>query len=540
MSRINFSFLIGFIIFAGYPLIYWRDILYSHDEFFIINTALSLPLNNFIAPISYYGPSQFYLLVAVYSILSLFGITAGISPADYIKILYANNFESILLVSKILSFVFFIGAILTLLGIYNNFIRNTSYKKTTFSFLLILITLILSPVILTIATSVKVESFLFFLVSAFVFFYLKWRKYGEKKFLIITVIICGIMTSAKYNMIIVLSAPIMALIIDFKTKPLVEILKNLAVTLSLFCITFLILTPAVIFKTSDFVKDISYIFEAVKFGHLGFEEKIGLKENIIFAFKIIFSTIPWVVMLLGLAGIFFSFGKNKNENIPLAIYLGIFVLFVIKWNFKLSHYFVPAIPVIFYFIMLIAERLNTKYLIGIIILMICVHHTNINLFITQTKNTVKSENRIKIKNYISSYIPAESRIMLEDMYYYSPMLIPASSPIEYSTRSNNKPRLKLKAEYFKMLSDYGKSRKFRLTFLNVPLEGELLDSFVFPDENYLLENIDYVIVSKNLSSRFRIIPADTLFFKTGNNFYFNVLNKFESKQFGNLILYKIK
>jgi len=530
MKKILFILFIILFLFYSLPLFFIKNICASHDERFIINLTLSLPLNSFIMPVNYYGPIQSYFLLIIFSIFYFYGLFKFGSGIEFLKYLYVNNFSAFLFLGKLLSFLFFIFSIF----IFYKIIKIKKFKiETLIFFIFIFFT---TPIIYQFSTHIKVELLLFCLISMIIYYSLKLQNFYKIRYIIILAILSGFLITAKYNTVFFVVLPIIIILLHSKFNVL-KVYKDILLFCFILIIFILILHPSILFDTKNFFSDIKYIFYVVNIGHINFVKAKNFTDNFKIIYNILTSNLSFIYW------IFFLFCIFRNlKNIYLLqffIVIFLFLIFLIKWKFKLNHYIVPILPFVFYLIIFEFDKYSKKiqYFFILFFFLFSINYFYKN--IEYIKSLTKVDDRILAKKYIEENIAENSKILLEDLYDYSPYILPADLPIIYDEPKISS-RKKLKQIYFENLIKYGRSKKFKLTFLNIPLEGERLLTFKFPDLNFIKNNFDYVIISNSIYYRFKNYNGNDTFMLSAKKFYFEDLMQFKKiKEIGNIKIIKI-
>ncbi|HPG31234.1 MAG TPA: hypothetical protein PKY81_12025 [bacterium] len=531
-KHLLFGLIIVIIIFYSLPLFFIKNILASHDEKFIIDLTLSLPLNKFAMPVNYYGPLQSYILLFFYSLLLIPGYLFNNGGIDYVKNIYVNNPQILLLISKIASFLLFVSSIY----IWKIIAQKTNWRFSTKLFLIL--TLFFTPILYSFATTVKVELLAILLVSLIILCYLNYSEKPTIYNFIMLSVSTALLFSVKYNLIVLAVIPLSIFVLNFFSH---KSLKRVIVTLFSFSILVIlaitISMPVLIIQPKIFISDFKYIFSILELGHIGWQFDNSPIANLKSFINIFYLNMPAIFFIILPLAIFYFIKLKKN--IPIIVGIFIFFIFMFKWKFKLAHYFLPVIPFILFISADYFDKLQTRKLRIIILLFLFVSIFHIKHSISYLKTYFVKDNRIITKEYIEKNIPAGSRILLEDIYNYSPYILPSEMPVEYDA-PDGEHRKRLKRKYFQLLIDYGKAPKYKLTFLNVPLEGKRLLTFDFPDENYLRANFDYAIINRNISSRFENLKSKNQngFIEKARHFYFNVLDKLNCERGGYFKIYK--
>ncbi len=517
-------------IFFAIPLLYYNNINFSHDERFIVDLTFSIPANNFIFPVNYYGPVHSYLLLFVYSILSLFGFILKGNAIEYIKFVYVNNPEIILLLGKFCSYILFLSS-LFLFGLIAK-IKVWSSKTIFFGMMIFA----LSPELYKSSTIIKVELLTFFCSVIMIYLYVKYADFNIKKFSFYSGIMTGIIFCSKYNLIILSVFP--ATVILFKN---LKISKKQTLQLLFFyffisVLTILILLPGLILNFKEFVSDISVIFTALKYGHLNFKGYYGFIENVKGTFSVVNSNIPLIFYFILLFVL-----RYPKKYFEFLIILFVFLFFIFKWKFKLNHYFIPILPFFYFIFFDIINNVKSKKVLFLILIIFFLYipysYKEIKKYLI---NYIQYDYRKSAKDYVELNIEENKTIVIEDRYFYSPYILPSMMPLEWDYKNIGK-RNSLKKKYFDLLIKYGISKKYKLIILNVPLEGSKMETFEFPDLQYLKDNCDYVITNRLYYSRFdKYYMKKSEFEKKAEKFYYEILPVFESIDIERIKIYKIK
>lgn len=532
-NKILLLFIILLLIFYSLPLLFVNNVLPSHDERFIIDVSLSLPMNSFIMPVNYYGTLHSYYLLFFYSFLLLPGYFLYGNGIEFIKNIYVNNPQLILLISKLSSYILFVFSIVIWCFISKK--RKWDFKTNIF----ILFTLFLTPRLYSFATIVKVEMLSITIISILILIFLKYNDDDSSKNLLLLSIISGLLFSTKYNLIILIVIPLTSFFINFcNSKDYKLLLKNILVFIFVMFITIIITKPVLIISPEIFINDFKYIFSVVDIGHIGWEFEETFIGNLLAMINIFYLNLPLVYFIL--FPVAFIYYLKKRKYIPLLLGIFVFLIFLFIWKFKLPHYILPILPLIVFISADLFNNIKVFKCRIIFIILIILSIGNIDDSFSYLKSYLKKDSRIIAKEYIEKNIPLGSKILLEDLYNYSPYILPIKQPTEYDAPPFEH-RKELKRKYFQILTNYGNEPKYKLSFLNIPLEGKRLFSFKFPDKEYIINNFDYVVINTSISSRLRnVTPSNhSDFIKKAYQFYYEILPEFESKIINNIILYKI-
>jgi len=507
------------LFFYSLPLYYYKNYLPSHDERFIINLTFSLPLNNFLPPVYYYGPIQLYFLLISYSPLVIFGYIFKNNGIDYVKHLFVNDFQILTLIGKLTSLLFFVIALFIIFFIA----KEKKWKPITLLFL-ILSFFFLHPLYISM-TTIKNEALLFFLIFLFIYINIKLKNTHNINYLYFLAIISAALFIAKYNMIILLIFPIITFLPISKIKK--KFITNFFKFLMFFLLFTILFMPAFLFDFRRFFEDFIYIFKIVNIEHIGWQQTTKLSESIYLTLNLFFANLPITFIFL-LPCIFIYEIIIKKNTIILSYYatLIIYCIFLLKWKYRLPHYVIPIIPFILIIIFDFINNLENKLILIFIAITLISSFSAFRKNLNYIQSLKFKDIRILAKEYIENTIPENSRILLEDRFDYSPYILPSAAPQEYD--AINPAREKIKQKYFELLIQYGAGKKYNIIFINVPLEGQRLLTFKFPTLEYLQNNCDYIVINEAYSYRFRDSKdSKNNFMNDAYKFYFETLKNFE-------------
>jgi len=219
------------------------------DEPGIAQLPVQMVLNGDLNPHWYIEPSGYLYAIFI--------------PLSILKFFININILNAMIIGRLVSILFTVTTVLVLYlvgkEIYDEQVGLIS------SFLLAI-----NPYFYFFSIFVKQDSMTVFLITSAIYFFIKYIKNEKITYYYLSLLIGGMATSTKYVAgLILFILPIMFLVKRFNTADSMRIIKQLCISVIVFSLGFVLLTPYAILSTNEFLDGAFFEFTHYSSGHEG-------------------------------------------------------------------------------------------------------------------------------------------------------------------------------------------------------------------------------------------------------------------------------
>lgn len=475
------------------------------DEKFNIDNTLAHLESRFLLPPYYYGPIIYYLISIPLFVLYIFNSIINLNfSLGYFISLYFNQFEFFIILPR-LFFVFI--SFITLFLFYK--VCLFFFKEQLFSLILLLF-FAFSYGDVVFSATLKIESFLTFLVVALMYISLRFYDNCSKhyfKYSVLFGLLLAVSFASKYNYLIFFTLWISALFIIYliKTKNY-EIFLKISLWTILFSFIFLFIVYfQFIIHFADLKKYIDWVFESP--GHIG----ASYYFNILNYFNSYYTKIGLVLIIFFIISLLLI-QKSKYKLILFPILLVFFAntVFLYWYVLKYYHYIIPFMPVLF-----LVSGFSLKYIYDKHkIIRFCLYLFLIVFIFSNVNKLYNRYNRINtipicidVKEWIEENIEKNSRFLIEP--YFSVDLVHNEESInhlinwyKYEYDKVDKGLNQSKVRYYELYRDYKYGEiKYFLYIKNIFIEGREMFEFELNNQ-WRNKELEYALINRRFYNRF--------------------------------------